>query len=530
MYGAGLWQERILTDYLDVAVAASPKRVAITHRSSSTGAETRLTYLELAECVRRVAAGLMRLGVAAGDVVAYQLPNCWQFGVLHLACVRIGAISNPLMPIFRQRELRFMLEFGEAKILVVPDRFRDFDYPSMVADIRSDLPQLEQVLVIDGKDENSFESHCLIPSSEDATLQAADYASRRPNADQVTQLLYTSGTTGQPKGVLHTGNTLLAAARSCITHLNLTAEEVILMASPLAHQTGFVYGLVLPLVLGARSVLQEIWSPRIAAQWIEDASVSFTMAATPFLADMAQSSELEGFNFSSFRTFVSAGAPIPRVIARQAAERLGAHIASGWGMTENSLVTTTRREDPKEKVFETDGLAHQGMEVRIRDATGGLAGVGVEGWLESRGAAQFVGYLKKPDLAGFDVEGWFETGDLATMDADGYIRITGRTKDVIIRGGENIPVVEVEELLYQHPDVSAAAIVGMPDERLGERACCFLILSAGATLSFEEMIEYLLSKGLTKTYLPERLEIVSEMPRTPSGKIQKFHLRETLQR
>ena len=530
MYAGDLWQERVLTDYLDVAVAASPKRVAITHRSSSTGAETRLTYLELAECVRRVAAGLMRLGVAAGDVVAYQLPNCWQFGVLHLACVRIGAISNPLMPIFRQRELRFMLEFGEAKVLVVPDRFRDFDYPSMVADIRSDLPQLEQVLVIDGKDENSFESHCLIPSSEDAALQAADYASRRPNADQVTQLLYTSGTTGQPKGVLHTGNTLLAAARSCITHLNLTAEEVILMASPLAHQTGFVYGLVLPLVLGARSVLQEIWSPRIAAQWIEDESVSFTMAATPFLADMAQSSELEGFNFSSFRTFVSAGAPIPRVIARQAADRLGAHIASGWGMTENSLVTTTRREDPEEKVFETDGLAHEGMEVRIRDATGGLAGVGVEGWLESRGAAQFVGYLKKPDLAGFDVEGWFETGDLATMDADGYIRITGRTKDVIIRGGENIPVVEVEELLYQHPHVSAAAIVGMPDERLGERACCFLILSAGATLSFEEMIEYLLSQGLTKTYLPERLEIVSEMPRTPSGKIQKFHLRETLQR
>ena len=141
-----------------------------------------------------------------------------------------------------------------------------------------------------------------------------------------------------------------------------------------------------------------------------------------------------------------------------------------------------------------------------------------------------MGYLKKPDLAGFDIEGWFETGDLATMDADGYIRITGRTKDVIIRGGENIPVVEVEELLYQHPDVSAAAIVRMPDARLGERACCFLILSAGATLSFEEMIEYLLSKGLTKTYLPERLEIVSEMPRTPSGKIQKFHLRETLQR
>ena len=450
------------------------------------------------------------------------------------------AVVIPVNPMNRAAELEHYIADTGSRVCLAGQELAGFILPML------DSTDLEQVVVASYNTYINKDTDLDLPAEVAAPAWSKDVpgvvsweqalagnhkpAEHTAGPDDLAVIPYSSGTTGAPKGVLHTGNTLLAAARSCIAHLNLTAEEVILMASPLAHQTGFVYGLVLPLVLGARSVLQEIWSPRIAAQWIEDESVSFTMAATPFLADMAQSSELEGFNFSSFRTFVSAGAPIPRVIARQAADRLGAHIASGWGMTENSLVTTTRREDPEEKVFETDGLAHEGMEVRIRDDTGGLAGVGVEGWLESRGAAQFVGYLKKPDLAGFDVEGWFETGDLATMDADGYIRITGRTKDVIIRGGENIPVVEVEELLYQHPHVSAAAIVGMPDERLGERACCFLILSAGMTLTFEEMVEYLLSKGLSKTYLPERLEIVSEMPRTASGKIQKFHLRETLQR
>ena len=528
MYASGLWQDRLLTDYLDQAVDTFPDRVAITHRSSNTGIESRLTYLELASAVEQVAAGLSHLGVVAGDVVAYQLPNCWQFTVLHLACVRIGAVSIPLMPIFRQRELLFMLDFGGASVLVVPQRFRDFDYPLMVAEIRDQLPGLRHVLVVEGEGENSFEAHCLAPLGKNDRRRPDGTYAQRPHPDEVTQLLYTSGTTGQPKGVLHTGNTLLSAARSCIRHMDLTDREVILMASPLAHQTGFVYGLVLPIVLGARSVLQEIWSPLTAAQWMEEESVSFTMAATPFLADMAQRPELEGRDFSSFRTFVSAGAPIPRVIARRAAERLGAHIASGWGMTENSLVTTTQRHDPEEKVFDTDGIAHEGMEVRVVNDDGALADVGFEGLLQSRGAAQFVGYLKKPELADLDDAGWFNTGDLATMDNDGYIRITGRTKDVIIRGGENIPVVEVEELLYQHPEVQAAAIVAMPDERLGERACCFLTLASGASMTFEEMVTYLLSKGLTKTYLPERLEIVTEMPRTASGKIQKFNLRERL--
>jgi cyclohexanecarboxylate-CoA ligase len=199
---------------------------------------------------------------------------------------------------------------------------------------------------------------------------------------------------------------------------------------------------------------------------------------------------------------------------------------SGWGMTENGAVTITRRDDPEEKIYSTDGAAIPGMEVRVVDADGTLCPTGEEGRLQSRGASDFVGYLKRPDLFNTDADGWFETGDLARMDEDGYIRISGRSKDIIIRGGENIPIIEVEDLLYTHPAVQDVAITAMPDPRLGERACAFVTLKPGTSLSFEEMVQFLEGRKMARQYLPERLEIVDEMPRTPSGKIQKFRLRD----
>src|SRR5690606_18989210 len=267
-------------------------------------------------------------------------------------------------------------------------------------------------------------------------------------------------------------------------------------------------------ILGAKLVLQDIWNAEEAARLIQDEGVTYTMGATPFLADLTNSAAVERYDLSSFRTFVSAGAPIPRVLVERATRRLGAFVHSGWGMTENGYVTGTRREDPPEKVFGTDGVPIRGMEVRVVDHDGRPLPAGEEGRLQARGSSNFVGYLKRPDRYDTDAEGWFETGDLARMDADGYIRITGRAKDIIIRGGENIPVVEVEELLYRHPAIQDAAIVGMPDARLGERGCAFVTLKPGARLTFEEMIAFLEEQRMAKQYLPERLEIVEEMPRT----------------
>ncbi len=296
----------------------------------------------------------------------------------------------------------------------------------------------------------------------------------------------------------------------------------------MAHQLGFMYGLVLPVMLGATAVLQDIFVAEEMARQIISERATFTMGATPFLNDLTEHVAASGIGTPSLRIFVSAGAPIPRALVTKARATLGAAIVSAWGMSENGAVTTTRPEDPEEKTTMTDGVALPGMEVRVLDASGAVAPAGEEGRLQVRGCSNFIGYLRRPELDPKDADGWFDTGDLARMDEAGYIRIAGRSKDIIIRGGENIPVVEVEGLLFKHPAVAAVAIVGYPDERLGERACAFVVPRDGQSFSFEDMAAYLAEQRMAKQYIPERLEIVSELPRTPSGKIQKFRLRETV--
>ncbi|MCX7142357.1 MAG: AMP-binding protein, partial [Proteobacteria bacterium] len=262
------------------------------------------------------------------------------------------------------------------------------------------------------------------------------------------------------------------------------------------------------------------------AALIETEGVSYSMGSTPFLADLADAPALKRHDISSLRTFVSSGAPIPRVLVERAVERLRCAVISAWGMSETGSVTTTRPDDSPEKIFGTDGVALPGMEVRVVDEGGSPRPVNTEGSLQCRGIGNFVGYFRRPDASAGDADGWFDTGDLATMDADGYIRITGRSKDIIIRGGENIPVVEIEELIYRHPAVQSAAIVAMPDARLGERACLFVVLQPGAALTFDEMVAHLERNNVAKHYFPERLELMPELPRTASGKIQKYVLRE----
>jgi cyclohexanecarboxylate-CoA ligase len=266
------------------------------------------------------------------------------------------------------------------------------------------------------------------------------------------------------------------------------------------------------------------------ARQIRQEGATFTMGATPFLSDLTDCVEKAGVGTPTLRVFVSAGAPIPRALVTKARNVLGAAIISGWGMSENGAVTTTRPEDPEEKVTSTDGVALPGMEVRVIDASGAVVLRGGEGALQVHGCSNFVGYLKRPGLANISQDGWFDTGDIARMDDDGYIRIAGRMKDIVIRGGENIPVVEVEGLLFKHPAVAAVAIVGYPDARLGERACAFVTLKPGASFTFEEMTAFLKAQRLTPQYIPESMEILEELPRTPSGKIQKFRLRDTLEK
>ncbi len=525
MIEAGLWRDKTLLDHFRHDVGALGDKTAVIATRAEQGDELRLTYRDLDRLSDRIAVGLSRRGVGEGDVVSFQLPNWWHFTALHLACLKLGAISNPLMVIFRERELTFMLGLAESKILVAPATFRNVDHRAIAMAVKAALPSLDHVFIVDGVGAESFDA-LLAADVTDAEL--GDLRTRRLSPDAPIQLLYTSGTTGEPKGVLHTSNTMLSNLVPFAERLHLGENDVIHMPSPMAHQLGFMYGLVLPAILGATAVLQDIFVAEAMAKQITTERATFTMGATPFLNDLADFCIATGTTTPSLRLFVSAGAPIPRPLVAKARRALGAAVLSAWGMSENGAVTTTRVEDSEEKVTMTDGCPLPGMEVRVVDPTGVVVPSGEEGRLQVRGCSNFIGYHKRPGLAQIDAEGWFETGDIARMDADGYIRIAGRAKDIIIRGGENIPVYEVEELLFKHPAVAAVAVVGYPDERLGERACAFVIPRKDASLSLREMVDYLKAQKMAVQYIPERLEIVAELPRTPSGKIQKFKLREII--
>lgn len=527
MIALGAWNDMLLTDYLDEAVASAAGRPAIVTYRMAEGSHDSLSYAELNEKVTRMAAGLAGLGVAKGDVVSCQLPNWWQMTALHLACIRIGAVLNPLMPIFREHELRFMLAQAESKVFVVPGVFRGFDHAAMARGLKAELTALEQVLVVGGEGVDSFETVLLERAWERETDTAALFRERRPGGDDVVQLLYTSGTTGKPKGVMHTSNTLMSHIRPFATRLGLGNDDTVFMPSPLAHQLGFLYGLMLPVYLQATAVLQDTWKPAEAVDIIRAERPSLMLGSTPFLADIAEQAEAHGPDLQSLKLFMCAGAPIPSPLVEKAARNLPTRIISAWGMTENGAVTTTRPGDDPSRAVHTDGLPLPFMELKVTDLEGNTLPPGQEGPLYVRGASLFVGYFKQPELYGVDAEGWFPTGDLARLDEQGYVRITGRSKDVVIRGGENIPIVDIENALYQHPAIQAVALVGRPDERLGERLCAYVTLKEGVeSLTLTDVTTFLSERQVTRQYQPEFLVVLDELPRTPSGKIQKFKLRE----
>ncbi|MFS8979801.1 cyclohexanecarboxylate-CoA ligase [Cupriavidus necator] len=524
----GYWHDRTINDELDACVAACPDKLALTALRVETGEVQRFTYREVAVLADRIAVGLARLGVGRNDVVAMQLPNWWQFTLLYLACSRIGAVLNPLMHIFRERELSFMLRHSEAKLLVVPKSFRGFDHETMARALQADLPSLQRIVVVDGAGPDAFDTLLTKPEWEKEPDATAILTRNRPAPDDITQLIYTSGTTGEPKGVMHSANTLMANIVAYAQRLYLNQNDVILMASPMAHQTGFMYGLMMPVMLRAGVVLQDIWEPKKAIEVIRAEGVTFTMASTPFLTDLTKNVEESGKAVPSLRSFLCAGAPIPGTLVEQARRVLGSKIVSAWGMTENGAVTLIHLDDDDRLAFTTDGCPLPGVELKIIEADGEPAHAGQVGRLVVRSCSNFGGYLKRPQWNGTDAEGWFDTGDLASMDANGYIRISGRNKDVIIRGGENIPVFEIEALLYKHPAVAQVAIVAYADTRLGERACAVVVPKPGHGLEFAEMVDFLKAQKVAIQYIPERLVVRDAMPATPSGKIQKFRLREML--
>jgi len=520
MVAAGLWRDESLETYLDRWARECPGKAAL------VDGRGRHTWESLARAVDRVAHGLRAHGVEPGRVISCQLPNWNEAIVLFLAALRLGAVVNPIPPTYRASEVRFILGLLESQVAVVPAAFRGFDHAAMLAGLRASLPRLEEVFVARGAGPAGTRPLAALTEEPWETRSRRSFPGTDPNT--VHEVAFTSGTTGEPKGVMHTQNTTLSTLHHVIERLELTGRDVLLMASTVGHQTGFLYGHCLNMLLGATTVWMDVWNVEEAARLIEAERVTFSMGATPFLRDLTYQETPR--DRSSLRLFISAGAPIPRALVRDARTRLGCVISAGWGMTENGLVTCNGLQDEEAKVFGSDGAPVDGMELCVVDEDGGPVATGVEGDLLARGAAQFVGYFKRPQFTAdaHAPDGWFRTGDRGTIDRDGYLTITGRAKDLIIRGGENIPVVEVENLLYTHPKIAGVAIVATPDPRLGERACAVVIPRDGQTITLDEIVRFLERHELARQKFPERLELVSEFPMTPSGKIQKYKLRDLI--
>lgn len=529
MLKEGYWLNKTIIGSLQTALQQNPDKTALVSFKTDKKSERAFSYQQLWEMTNKIALGLKHLGVSKNDVVSCQLPNWWEFTLLYLACSRIGAVLNPLMPIFRERELEFMLRHGESKVFVVPKIFRNFDHEQLANQLKAKIETLEHVVVIDGNTENNFNALLVNHGLDNHLAAVTALDDFNLGADDITQLIFTSGTTGEPKGVMHTSNTLYSNIVPYAKRLNLTENDVVLMASPMAHQTGFMYGLIMPIELNAKVILQDVWEVSQAVELIHQHQVSFTMASTPFLNDLSNTVAEHHDQVNSLKTFLCAGAPIPGPLVQKARETLGVKVISAWGMTECGAITTTLISDEDERSYNTDGVALPGVEIKITNKQGQQKAINEAGRLMIRSCSSFGGYLKRSHLNDTDQDDWFDTGDIAYQDEQGYIRICGRKKDVIIRGGENIPVAEIESLLYKHPNIAVIAIVAYPDERLGERACAIVKLKDPTQqLQFTDMVEFLKTHNLAMQYIPERLEIWDEIPMTPSGKIQKFKLRDLL--
>jgi cyclohexanecarboxylate-CoA ligase len=512
---AGVWSQTLLDEYLDAAAARRPERTAV------VDGDVRLSYAEVSDRVTAAAAGLHRLGAARGEVVSFQLPNWWEALVIHLATIRIGAVSNPLMPILRERELRYALGRAGSRVFVCPATFRGFDHRDLALRLRRELAGCEHVVLARGAHEDALSFGELLTGSTGVGPEPSR------DADDPVLLLYTSGTESDPKGAVHSHATVDYEDRSMISRFGLTSEDVVWMPSPVAHITGVLYGFHLATMLTTTVVYQDVWDPGEALRLIETERVSVVIAATPFLHGLVHHPELAAYDVSSLRVFGCGGADVPPELIRQAEDRLGCLAVRIYGSTEIPTLTTGASGHPPGPRAETDGTAVAPSELRVLDEGGLDVPAGTSGRLAARGPDAFLGYLGA-DESPFDANGWFDTGDRGRVDQQGYLTVTGRSKDIIVRGGENISAKEVEDLLYTHPEVIDVAVVAVPDPRLAERACAVVVPREGARPSLDDLTSFLNTTGIARQKYPERLELVAELPRNPTGKVQKFRLRERL--
>jgi len=524
--GTGAWANQTLDDHLRRHSAERGNKLAMVDR------KWRLTFAELDRLAHRAACGLYQHGIRPGDVISIQLPNWAEWLILYCAAGKLGAVTNSIGAMYRHTEVGYILGCAKTAVLVIPDRYRRFDYTDMVAELWPGLPGLKEVFVAGEEVPNSMRPlEELLGKPWEEEVSRATIDGLRPDPNMVATLMFTSGTTAEPKGVMHTNNTMGAGAQQVAKAYSMTDDDVVFMASPIGHTTALLAGARMPIQCGLTAVWQEHWDPEEAVELIHSEGCTYTLSATPFLYGLMNAPNASRQKLASLKSFSCGGAPIPRELIKQADEDFGLFVSALYGSSEALINSAVYPSVPAARRYGTDGQIIPGVEGRLVDLESGEPlGPDGEGELQIRTPGQHAGYYKDPESTrqAFLDGGWFATGDICTLDREGYVSVVGRNKDMIIRGGANISAREIEELLFVHPKVANVACVAMPDPVLSERVCAYVICAPGESLSFDEMVDFLKSKRVSAWKLPERLEIRDEFPMTPSGKIQKFLLRREI--
>ena len=474
-----------------------------------------MTFAQYRDDAERAAAGLQEMGIDKGTVVSWQLPTWLESFVLCAALSRLEAIQNPILPIYREREVGFIARQAKTKLLIVPSVWRNFGYQGMARGIAATTDGLE-VMVSDKK----------LPSGDPKTLPEPP-SPTTAEAAPVRWLFYTSGTTADPKGAQHTDYTIAATAKGMSERLALTDDDRSGVVFPFTHIAGPIW-LMSTLMTGCTLIIDEAFDPVRTTQFLKDNDVTLAGSGTIFhMAYLKAQREQPGAPiFPHVRAFPGGGAPKPPQLHYDMRKEMGAPIVSGYGLTESPILTMASTDDADEALANTEGRAMRGVDLRVVTLEGKLAGIGEEGEIRAKAPQLMRGYLDMAlDKDAFDDDGYFRTGDLGKLDADGNVAITGRLKDIIIRKGENISAKEVEDLLFQHPKVADVAVIGLPDPSSGEIACAVVALKEGA-LTLLEVTDFLKTKGLRNQAIPERLEILDALPRNPAGKVLKQDLKK----
>lgn len=526
-YTDEFWDRSTMFEVLEQQVALRGEKVFITDDTIG------FTYRQVHDDALRIAAGLSRLGVGRGDSVAIQIPSWAEFAALAMAINRLGAIIVPAQPIYRTDEVRHMIATAHVKAVFTATEYRGFDHAGMWLGFLENAPSFEHIVTIRG--EGPAGTRTLESLIEGITLdQAGQELPAGAGPDDAFAMVFTSGTTSQAKGCLHTFNTLATSARIQAENYRYTESDVQFGPSPVTHTTGLVTSIILPLLYGAATHVMERWNPELALEQIREHRCTVTINASTFLQTLLEAYDPACHDASTMRVWTLAGAPIPASLVEKARKALpNLSVLSLYGRTENTSMTMCTLDDDPERSLTSDGRAFRGQEIVILGPGDEVLPAGQEGEIAFRGAMVLLEYVGEPEKTAesFTAEGYSKSGDLGILDQDGFLRVTGRLKDIIIRGGYNISVRQVEDLLSAHEAVGKVAVVAMPDETMGERACCYLVPAPGhEPLTLDEIRDYLLGQGLAIQKVPERLEIVDEVPTTATGKIQKNVLRAEIAR